>query len=196
MDRQRCFGSGDPLYEAYHDEEWGRPVEDSPDERALFERVALEGFQAGLSWITVLRKRPAFRAAFRDFSPSAVAAFDDEDVTRLMADEGIVRNRLKIAAAISNARALLALHEEGGRLSEVVARHTPAPRGRAPLPGEVPGSTPESVALCRDLKRLGFRFVGPTTMYALLQAVGAVDDHVEGCWLAAGAGSGEALVTA
>ncbi|QXT63438.1 DNA-3-methyladenine glycosylase I [Tessaracoccus palaemonis] len=196
MDRQRCFGSGDPLYEAYHDEEWGRPVDDTPDERALFERVALEGFQAGLSWITVLRKRPAFRAAFRDFSPSAVAAFDDEDVARLMADEGIVRNRLKVAAAIGNARALLALHDGGGRLSEVVARHTPAPRGSAPLPGEVPGSTPESVALSRDLKRLGFRFVGPTTMYALLQAVGAVDDHVEGCWLAAGAGRGEALVTA
>lgn len=197
MGRQRCFGTGDPLYEAYHDDEWGRTVGDSPDERELFERIALEGFQAGLSWITVLRKRPAFREAFHGFVPAQVAAMGDDDVEALMGDPGIVRNRLKIRAAIGNARALLALHEDGGRLADVVARHTPPPRDAAPQPGEVPGSTPESVALSRDLKKLGFRFVGPTTMYALLQAVGAVDDHVAGCWLAdTGAGAREAPVSA
>lgn len=181
----RCFGAGDPLYEAYHDEEWGRAVGDSPDEHELFERVVLEGFQAGLSWITVLRKREAFRAAFHDFDPHRVAEFDDLDVQRLMADAGIVRNRLKIAAAIGNARALLQLHEQGERLCELVAEHTPPPRAQAPLTfADVPASTAESVALSKALKKRGFRFVGPTTMYALLQAIGAVDDHIRGCWLA------------
>ena len=121
MVKVRCFGAGDPLYEAYHDEEWGRPVADSPDERELFERVCLEGFQAGLSWITVLRKRDAFRAAFAGFDPAVVAEFGDDDVTRLMADAGIVRNRLKIEATVTNARALLALHDEGERLADLVA---------------------------------------------------------------------------
>ena len=185
MVKVRCFGAGYPLYEAYHDEEWGRPVADSPDERELFERVCLEGFQAGLSWITVLRKRDAFRAAFAGFDPAVVAEFGDDDVTRLMADAGIVRNRLKIEAAITNARALLALHDEGERLADLVALHTPEARERPPLSfADVPAQTAESLALSKAMKKRGFRFVGPTTMYALLQAVGAVDDHIQGCWLA------------
>ncbi len=183
--RTRCFGTGDPLYEAYHDEEWGRPVPDTPDERALFERLCLEGFQAGLSWITVLRKREAFRAAFGGFAPAVVATYDDHDVTRLLADAGIIRHRLKIEAAISNAQALLALHADGVRLADLVARHTPAPRAHPPATfADVPTQSPQSQALSRDLKQRGFRFVGPTTMYALLQAVGAVDDHLASCWLA------------
>jgi DNA-3-methyladenine glycosylase I len=185
MVKVRCFGAGDPLYEAYHDEEWGRPVADSPDERELFERVCLEGFQAGLSWITVLRKRDAFRAAFAGFDPAVVAEFGDDDVTRLMADAGIVRNRLKIEATVTNARALLALHDEGERLADLVALHTPEARERPPLSfADVPAQTAESLALSKAMKKRGFRFVGPTTMYALLQAVGAVDDHIQGCWLA------------
>ncbi|GAA3869664.1 DNA-3-methyladenine glycosylase I [Tessaracoccus defluvii] len=184
MTRQRCFGTGDPLYEAYHDEEWGHPAPDSPDERELFERIALEGFQSGLSWITVLRKRPRFREVFHDFAPAAVAAFDESDIERLLGDPGIVRNRLKIEATISNAKAMLAMHERGERLAEVIAAHTPPPRGRAPERDEVAVQTPESAELSRSLKKLGFRFVGPTTAYATMQAVGAVDDHVVGCWLA------------
>lgn len=184
MDRIRCFGSGDPLYEKYHDQEWGKPVADSPDERELFERLALEGFQSGLSWITVLRKRDAFRKAFKDFDPTAVAAFGEGDVERLMQDAGIIRNRLKIEATVNNAKALVALHEEGKRLVDVVTAHAPEPRPRRPVThDEVPSSTPESVALSKALKRLGFRFVGPVTLYATWQAIGAVDDHLEGCWL-------------
>lgn len=187
QDRVRCFGTGDPLYQAYHDEEWGRPLTDSPDEHELFERLALEGFQAGLSWITVLRKRESFRTAFAGFDPAVVAGFDEDDVARLLADPGIIRNRLKIEATIGNARALLRLHDEGKRLSDIVARHSPQPRGHAPLTfADVPTQSEESVALSKELRRLGFRFVGPTTMYALLQAIGAVDDHIHGCWLAAG----------
>lgn len=185
MKKVRCFGAGDELYETYHDEEWGRPVVDSPDERELFERVALEGFQAGLSWITVLRKREAFRDAFADFDPAAVAEFTEEDVERLMADEGIIRNRAKIVATIGNARALIAMHEHGERLTDLVAEHAPEPREIPPLTfNDVPGQTPESVALSKELKKRGFRFVGPTTMYALMQATGVVDDHIKGCWLA------------
>jgi DNA-3-methyladenine glycosylase I len=186
MAKVRCFGAGDPLYEAYHDEEWGRPVADSPDERELFERVCLEGFQAGLSWITVLRKRDAFRAAFAGFDPAAIAEFGEDDVARLMDDAGIVRNRLKIEAAITNAQALLALHDAGERLADLVVAHTPVARERPPLSfADVPAQTPESQALSKAMQKRGFRFVGPTTMYALLQAVGAVDDHIQGCWLAA-----------
>lgn len=160
-------------------------MRDSPDERELFERVCLEGFQAGLSWITVLRKRDAFRAAFAGFDPAVVAEFGDDDVTRLMADAGIVRNRLKIEATVTNARALLALHDEGERLADLVALHTPEARERPPLSfADVPAQTAESLALSKAMKKRGFRFVGPTTMYALLQAVGAVDDHIQGCWLA------------
>ena len=167
------------LYRDYHDREWGRPLRDST---ALFERVSLEAFQSGLSWITILRKRDAFRAAFAGFDPAVVADFDETDVQRLLADAGIVRNRLKIEATIANARALLALHERGERLADVFEAHRPEPREvRATSFAEVPASTAESVALAKQLKRLGFRFVGPTTAYAALQALGYVDDHLAGC---------------
>ncbi|WP_129337251.1 DNA-3-methyladenine glycosylase I [Cellulomonas endophytica] len=176
---RRCFGDGDPLYERYHDEEWGVPVH---DDTALLERLALEGFQSGLAWITVLRKRPAFREAFAGFDPVTVAGYDEHDVERLMADAGIVRNRAKISATIANARALVELHAAGRTLDEVLWSHAPAgPRPRAATFAEVPGSTPESVALAKALKRLGFRFVGPTTAYAAMQACGVVDDHLAGC---------------
>lgn len=183
MTRTRCFGTGDPLYEKYHDEEWGHPVEDAPDERELFERLALEGFQAGLSWITVLRKREAFRKAFKGFVPAKVAKFDDADVERLMSDESIVRNRGKIMAAIGNARALETMHEQGLRLADLFVEHAPrsAPGEHSPT---APGHTPESTALSKKLKGLGFRFVGPTTMQATMQALGIADGHAPGCWLA------------
>lgn len=189
MDRIRCFGSGDPLYEEYHDEEWGRPVEDTADERGLFERLALEGFQSGLSWITVLRKRDAFREVFRDFAPAEVAGFGTDDVERLLQDASIIRNRTKIEATINNARALVALHDDGRRLRDVIASHSPEPRATRPATfAELPSSSPESVALAKELKQLGFRFVGPVTMYATLQAIGLVDDHLAGCWLVTEAG--------
>jgi DNA-3-methyladenine glycosylase I len=176
----RCWPTTDPLYIAYHDDEWGRP---DVDERSLFEKAVLEGFQSGLSWVTILRKRPAFRAAFAGFDPERVAAFGDADVARLMADAGIVRNRRKIEAAIVNARATVALREAGG-LPRLVWSHRPDPSGPAPGSlGETPASTPESLALSKALKAAGFAFVGPTTMYALMQACGLVNDHVEGCWV-------------
>lgn len=175
----RCFGDGDPLYEAYHDDEWARPVH---GEEQLFERLVLEGFQSGLSWITILRKRPAFREVFADFDPVVVAGFDEHDVERLLQDARIVRNRLKIEATLANARALVALHEEGRTLDEVLWSHAPAPgRPRPRTWAEVPASTPESKALARELKSLGFRFVGPTTAYAAMQACGVVDDHLATC---------------
>ena len=175
----RCFGDGDPLYSRYHDEEWGREVHGDAE---LFERIVLEGFQSGLSWLTILRKREAFREAFAGFDPAAVAAFGEEDIERLMADARIVRNRRKIEAAVTNARAIVALQAAGGSLDEVVWRHAPAPRdSRFPSLADVPGSTPESIALAKELKSLGFVFVGPTTMYALMQACGLVDDHVATC---------------
>lgn len=177
----RCFGTGDPLYEAYHDTEWGVPPAPSEDEHELFERVSLEAFQSGLAWITILRKREHFRAAFAGFDPTRVAQFGEADVQRLMADPGIVRNRAKIGATIANARALVAMHERGERLADVFEANRPAPRARRPGPGEVPASTPESVALARQLKKLGFRFVGPTTAYASMQALGYVDDHLAAC---------------
>jgi len=184
-DKIRCFGSGDPLYAAYHDEEWGRPVPDTPDERAMYERLVLEGFQAGLSWLTILRKRDAFREAFHGFNPAAVAEFDDEDVERLMSNTGIVRNRAKITAAIGNARALLAMHDEGFRLTDLIRGHAPAPRPRPPLSfADLPAKTDGSMAASATLKQHGFRFVGPTIIYALMEAVGMVDDHIQGCWLA------------
>ncbi|MFD0865468.1 DNA-3-methyladenine glycosylase I [Tessaracoccus lubricantis] len=185
MDKVRCFGADDPLYQTYHDEEWGRPLEASDDEHELLERVCLEGFQAGLSWITVLRKREAFREAFASFDPAVVAEFDEDDVEVLMSNTGIIRNRLKIQAAIGNARALNEMHDNGERLADVIAGYAPEPREQASLTWfDVPASTPESVALSKDLRRRGFRFVGPTTMYALMQAIGHVDDHIKGCWLA------------
>ena len=174
----RCFGGGDPLYAAYHDDEWGVPVH---DEHALYERVCLEAFQSGLSWITILRKRPAFRAAFADFDPAVVAGFGDDDVARLMADAGIVRNRAKIDATIANARAVLALHDAGRTLDDVLRSHTPPPRPRPRTFTDVPARTPQSAALAAELRSLGFRFVGPTTAYAAMQACGVVDDHLVGC---------------
>lgn len=185
MDKVRCFGANDPLYQAYHDEEWGRPLAVSDDERELLERVCLEGFQAGLSWLTVLRKREAFREAFDDFDPAVVAEYDEDDVEELMGNADIIRNRLKIMATIGNARALNAMHDDGERLADLIAEHAPPPRDRAPLTAfDVPGSTEESAALSKAMRKRGFRFVGPTTMYALMQAIGIVDDHIKGCWLA------------
>jgi len=176
----RCFGADDPLYRAYHDEEWGRPVR---DERGLFERISLEAFQSGLAWITILRKREAFRAAFAGFDPDAVAAFGADDVARLLADAGIVRNRLKVEATIVNAGATVALRDAGTPLAELVWSFAPAP-GSRPAPRsfeDVPALTPESTALAKELKKRGFRFVGPTTAYAAMQACGLVNDHLEGC---------------
>jgi DNA-3-methyladenine glycosylase I len=174
----RCFGDGDPLYERYHDEEWGRPVR---DERGLYERLTLEAFQSGLAWITILRKRDAFRAAFAGFDPDAVAAFGPADVERLMADAGIVRNRLKIEAAIANAGATVALRADGG-LPELIWSFAPAtPAPAAEQWTDVPAQTAESRSLAKALKAHGFRFVGPTTAYALMQACGLVDDHLNAC---------------
>jgi DNA-3-methyladenine glycosylase I len=177
---QRCFGDGDPLYERYHDEEWGRPV---TDERGLFERMSLEAFQSGLSWLTILRKREAFRAAFANFEPDAVARFGDDDVERLLHDAAIVRNRAKIEATIANAKATVALRGDGPALPELIwERYRPSPRPAPPETfADVPSQTPETVALAKELKRRGFRFVGPTTLYALMQACGVVDDHLAGC---------------
>jgi DNA-3-methyladenine glycosylase I len=174
----RCFGDGDPLYEAYHDEEWGFPV---TDERGLFERLCLEGFQSGLAWITILRKRPAFREAFAGFEPDAVARFDDADVERLMGDAAIVRNRAKIEATIANARATIDLRDGGTPLSELVWAHRPEPRKAAKRLGDLPAQTPEAAALAKTLKRAGFRFLGPTTVYAGMQACGLVNDHIASC---------------
>jgi DNA-3-methyladenine glycosylase I len=180
VDRPRCaWANSAPEYVAYHDEEWGTPLH---GDDALFERVCLEAFQSGLAWITILRKRPAFRAAFADFSIDAVAAFTEDDEARLMADAGIVRNRAKITAAVRNARAAL---EQPEGLDALLWSF--APDGARPRPAtlaEVPATSPESVAMARELKRRGFAFVGPTTAYALMQATGMVDDHVTGCFRA------------
>jgi DNA-3-methyladenine glycosylase I len=168
-----CFGEGDPLYERYHDEEWGRPVR---DERGLYEKLCLEAFQSGLAWITILRKREAFRTAFADFDPETVARFGKRDVNRLLNDAGIVRNRLKIEAAIANARAALQVD-----LTELLWSFAPPSRPRPKSRAEVPAVTPESKAMAKELKKRGFKFVGPTTAYALMQACGLVDDHIAGC---------------
>jgi len=168
------WAATDPLMKEYYDTEWGMPVR---DERGLFERLSLEAFQSGLSWATILRKRPAFRAAFDDFDPDKVAAYDDRDVERLMADAGIVRNRRKIDATITNARATVALREDGGLVDLVWSfrpEATPIPASYA----EVPSTSEESKALSKELKRRGFAFVGPTTMFALMEAVGIVDTHL------------------
>jgi DNA-3-methyladenine glycosylase I len=171
----RCWwGVSAPEYISYHDEEWGRPVH---DDRALYEKLCLEAFQSGLSWLTILRKRPAFRDAFAGFEPAAVAAFGDDDVARLMADAAIVRNRAKIEAAIANARAVLELESLSDLLWSFAPADRPAPRKIA----DIPASTPESKAMASELKRRGFRFVGPTTAYALMQACGLVNDHIDGC---------------
>lgn len=178
MSELRCFGADDPLYRAYHDDEWGRPVR---DERGLYERLSLEAFQSGLAWITILRKRDNFRAAFAGFDPEVVARFGDDDVARLMGDVGIVRNRLKIEATIANARAVLDLRDAGTSLDAVVWAHRPDARPAPAGWGDVPAVTPESTALAKALKKHGFRFVGPTTAYAAMQACGLVNDHLAGC---------------
>jgi DNA-3-methyladenine glycosylase I len=173
----RCgWGASTPDYAAYHDEEWGRPLH---GDDALYERLTLEAFQSGLSWLTILRKRPAFRAAFDNFRLEAVARYDESDVARLLADTGIVRNRAKIEAAIVNARAALDLPEGLATLLWSFAPSTRRARPRSSA--EVPAVTPESTAMAKALKKRGFRFVGPTTAYALMQATGMVDDHLDGC---------------
>lgn len=181
--RTRCWWCGDdPLYVAYHDEEWGRPT---TDEREQFELLCLEGAQAGLSWITILRKRDGYRRAFDDFDPQVVAAYDEAEIARLLADPGIVRNRLKVRSAIGNAQALLAMHDAGESLSDLVWSHQPPPRARRLSSGdEIPAITPEAEALSKALKQRGFRFVGPTIVYAHMQSAGVVDDHLAGCFRA------------
>jgi DNA-3-methyladenine glycosylase I len=178
--RVRCWWAGSaPEYIEYHDLEWGRPLH---GDNALYERLCLEAFQSGLSWLTILRKRPAFRAAFDGFVISRVAAYNDDDVLRLLSDAAIVRNRAKIAAAIHNAR--VAADLEVG-LDELLWSFQPRPaRPRPASLSELPAITDESAALARELKRRGFKFVGPTTAYALMQATGIVDDHLVGCWRA------------
>ena len=180
--RLRCGWAGSaPEYLDYHDTEWGRELR---GDQAMFERLSLEAFQSGLSWITILRKREAFRAAFCDFHPDRVAAFGEDDVDRLLGDAGIVRNRAKIEATIANARALLELDEP---FSELVWSF--APTAARPVPqslADVAATSPESKAMAKDLKRRGFRFVGPTTAYALMQATGIVDDHLARCWVRQG----------
>lgn len=180
-DRARCAWVGDDAeYRRYHDEEWGVALH---GDRALFEKTALEGFQAGLSWITILRKRPRFREVFGGFDPALVSEFGDEDVERLMADAGIIRNRAKILATIGNARLVRDMAE--GELDALMWSFAPPPSSSRPASfAEVPAVTPESTAMSTELRRRGFRFVGPTTMYALMQSAGMVDDHIEGCWRA------------
>ncbi|MET4639460.1 DNA-3-methyladenine glycosylase I [Mycetocola sp. 2940] len=176
----RCAWVGsDPEYQRYHDEEWGTPL---LGDRAVFEKISLEGFQAGLSWITILRRRQAFRTAFADFDIDAVAAMTPDDVERLVLDASIIRHRGKINAVIGNARVT---RELGESLSELVWSFRPAPgRPRPARLSDIPAVTPESSALSAELRRRGYRFVGPTTMYALMQSAGLVDDHVAGCWRA------------
>lgn len=173
----RCpWGNISADYAAYHDDEWGRPVR---GDRQLYERLTLEAFQSGLSWLTILRKREAFRAAFAGFEPLRVAAYGEADVLRLLADAGIVRNRPKIEAAVANARAVLEL--DGG-LTELLWSFAPDSAPVRHTAADVPATTPESTAMARELKRRGFRFVGPTTAYALMQATGMVDDHLADCF--------------
>ena len=178
----RCWPVRDDLAARYHDEEWGRPV---ADEARLLEKLCLEGFQSGLSWDTILRKREAFREDFAGFDAAVVARYGDDDVERLLGDARIVRNRAKIEASIANARAAEAMHAAGETLAALIWSHRPETRTHPPpVPAalaDMPASTPESKALARELKRRGFRFVGPTTVYAMMQAVGVVNDHIAGC---------------
>jgi DNA-3-methyladenine glycosylase I len=179
-DRPRCaWALSTPDYIAYHDEEWGTPLH---GDRNLFERLSLEAFQSGLSWLIILRKRPAFRAAFADFDIDAVAEFGDEDVERLLADPGIVRNRAKVAATISNARAIRASVPEG--LDALLWSFAPQQHKPPATPADVPATSPEATAMAKELKRRGLKFVGPTTAYALMQATGMVNDHIATCWRA------------
>jgi DNA-3-methyladenine glycosylase I len=181
----RCpWGDGDAVMRAYHDQEWGRPV---AGEAAYLERLTLEAFQSGLSWRTILLKRPAFRTAFHDFDAERVAAYDEQDVERLMNDTGIVRNRRKVDAAVTNARATLDLRDRGG-LVALVDEHRPDAWTPPTTTDDIVPRTPESLALSKALKKAGFVFVGPTTMHALMEAIGLVDDHLAGCHRSAAAG--------
>ncbi len=182
----RCEWAGsDPLMVAYHDDEWGRACH---DDRALFELLILEGFQAGLSWSTILRKRPAFQEAFSGFDPVLVAAYGPDDVARLLANAGIVRNRLKVGAAISNAQTFLAMQNQYGSFDDYIWKFAPEPgRPRPQSLAEIPATSPESDAMSKELKRQGFRFVGSTICYAFMQSAGLVDDHVVSCFRASAA---------
>jgi len=176
---RRCFwGASTPDYVAYHDDEWGRPV---VDDVRLFEKISLEGFQSGLSWLTILRKREGFRKAFAGFDPGRVARFGERDITRMLGDAGIVRHRGKIEATIANARATLAVQAERGSLATLLWSYEPRRRPAPRAIGDIASSSPESVALAKELKSFGFRFVGPTTAYAAMQAMGVVNDHLVGC---------------
>ena len=179
--RPRCgWGASSDDYAEYHDSEWGRPT---VDERTLFEKICLEGFQSGLSWLTILRKRENFRSAFADFDAATVADFTEDDVERLLDDAGIIRHRGKIQATINNARRLVEMHQAETSLGALIwsfePDHWPAPASL----GDVAAVTPQSTALAKQLKALGFRFVGPTTAYAAMQAMGIVNDHLDGCWV-------------
>ena len=175
----RCWWCGDdPLYVAYHDDEWARPVH---DDQRLFEKICLEGFQSGLSWLTILRKRDNFRRAFADFMPSAVEKFGEPDIARLVADAGIIRHRGKIESVINNARRYADLVAEYGSLDAFVWGFAPGDATTPRTKSQIAASTPESTALSRELKRRGWSFVGPTTMYAFMQSVGVVNDHLVGC---------------
>ena len=179
IDQTRLAPNDFILYRDYHDTEWGRPLRDSA---ALFERISLEAFQSGLSWLIILRKRENFRRAFHSFDAGRIARYTNRDFDRLMADTGIVRNRLKIEATIANARAVADLDVD---LAELLWSFAPPARPRPVDLSQVPAVTPESTAMAKELKRRGFRFVGPTTAYALMQATGMVDDHIAGCWVPA-----------
>lgn len=179
----RCpWGASTPEYRSYHDDEWGRPV---ADDKLVLELLCLEGFQSGLSWLTVLRKRPGFRKAFRSFDPDVVARFGDSDVERLLGDAAIIRHRGKIAASIANARATVALHDEGKTLAGLVWKFEPERDGtKVPQTmAQLASTTPESDALSLELRRHGFKFVGPTTVYSAMQSLGIVNDHMGGCEL-------------
>ena len=180
QDPVRCWPTADPLYAAYHDEEWGRPV---TDERGLYERLCLEGFQSGLAWITILRKREAFRSGFAGFDPELVARFTKRDIVRLLGDAGIVRHRGKIEATIANANGVLALREAGTPLHELVWSFRRESHGTPRSTADWFAQTPESTELSKRLKQAGFRFVGPTTVWAAMQACGVVNDHLAGCWV-------------
>ena len=176
----RCWPTSDPFYVAYHDDEWGRPV---TDEHGLYERLCLEGFQSGLSWLTILRKRDNFRRAFAGFDPDAVARFTERDVSRLLGDAGIVRHRGKIEATIANARGVLVLRDAGTPLHELVWSHAPQDYPGPKTTADWQAQTPGSRELSRRLKAAGFRFVGPTTVWASMQACGVVNDHLATCWV-------------
>ena len=177
--KQRCkWAESDPLLREYHDKEWGRPLRDS---RAMWETLMLEGFQAGLSWLTILRKRDAFRKAFRDFDPAKVARFTEKDIDRLLANEGIIRSRAKIEATIAGARIFLAMEKDGAGFAKTMWAYVDG-KPVVNTTGKVPAKTPLSEAISADLKQRGFKFVGPVIVYAWMQAVGMVDDHAPGCF--------------